>query len=271
MPFGLPPWHRQKKPPATPIKDLLDRPKPEYTGDLVQGFDALSLNSPTSFVGGFDPNQNVQSPPTPSKSPAFPEPAIRSDGPTFPPLPRPPAMPVPQLSATSSRTMQYALSAPTDASVTTSLTPPVMPPRPASGSNVPSPTRLDPQPSAETYRRLRASSDPISTASASSASGNGDSSQCSGITKAGKRCTRRVKPSEVLTRMDSNEPVERYCHDHRPEVLAPTEFRSRNSNGDWVKFAGQYPMALLFDLHLTGEQTSFLPTYTKTLKLRCVS
>ena len=84
-----------------------------------------------------------------------------------------------------------------------------------------------------------------STQTSPSQSG-GVSQQCAGVTKAGKRCTRRVKSGPALSRALESEdpphggssPIERFCFQHTKELLRPSGFYARK-NGVWVDFTGQ--------------------------------
>lgn len=161
-------------------------------------------------------------------------------------------MPVPApYQAQQSLTMQYALQ-PTQEQT---LAPP-LPQRPHSTSPLSAPAHnLSPPPSpakpvvAPTKpKRLRASSDP-STSSDQQALLQ---TQCAGVTKAGKRCTRQVKSgpalSQVLAEDDEDgsptQPIERFCFQHAKELLEPSGYYARK-NGEWVDFEGKY-LCVLF-------------------------
>ncbi|KXN82512.1 hypothetical protein AN958_02363 [Leucoagaricus sp. SymC.cos] len=65
--------------------------------------------------------------------------------------------------------------------------------------------------------------------------------QCSGITKAGKQCTRQVKVQ--LARDDAEdgeENVARFCYQHTDEILVPSGYYARK-NGQWVLFEDWIP------------------------------
>jgi hypothetical protein len=68
--------------------------------------------------------------------------------------------------------------------------------------------------------------------------------QCCGRKKNGDRCTRKVKaiPAALMFRPDFDEHIERYCHQHRPEILKQNVFLS--ANDEYLNFGG------VFILHL---------------------
>lgn len=82
-------------------------------------------------------------------------------------------------------------------------------------------------------RRPRASSTPASP----TATGAGIT-QCSGVTKAGNRCTRQVKAGPSLAVVHPEVELERFCFQHTKEVMGPSGFYSRKTASDWVKFEG---------------------------------
>lgn len=78
--------------------------------------------------------------------------------------------------------------------------------------------------------------------------------QCSGTTKAGKRCTRMVKVAPALSQQinddddddsDDSEPneLERFCFQHTKELLTSSGCYARK-NGEWVEFRGKPPQTL---------------------------
>ncbi|KAJ4471578.1 hypothetical protein J3R30DRAFT_3299527 [Lentinula aciculospora] len=101
-------------------------------------------------------------------------------------------------------------------------------------------------------RRRASSTPPTPAAGASGVSGQ---IQCSGVTKAGKRCTRLVKGGPALvgvwgaaSPISSN--VERFCHQHAKELLGPSGFYARKQHRDgrqgqgfqeWIDFADYIP------------------------------
>jgi hypothetical protein len=86
-------------------------------------------------------------------------------------------------------------------------------------------------------KRIRSASSP-SLLSASSSAGL---VQCSGITKKGQRCSRKIKAGPALSQLDPGVDVERFCQDHRTKVLASSGFYTRKGGKDmWVKFEGAY-------------------------------
>lgn len=66
-------------------------------------------------------------------------------------------------------------------------------------------------------------------------------SQCAGTTKAGKRCTRVVKNvppiSMYVDSLGSDGMVERYCHQHRGEMMAQTGYFSKKSGVGMIEFS----------------------------------
>ncbi|KAJ8093085.1 hypothetical protein PM082_020568 [Marasmius tenuissimus] len=237
-------------------------PRPEVNNiDLVRPLGSLSLseNEPSrpssSFVGGFNPNS----------------PHHHSDG----SLPRPPPMPVPQPNPPrrTSLTMQYALNPPSsNPNLLTPYTSGSPPSRPNSVPNFPNPVFANPYPSSSSTsvnttptkppgpnvdtsptsggkkaKRPRASSTPPSPSS--NTAGASGQIQCSGVTKAGKRCTRLVKQGPALTGVMGSDTIggqtiERFCFQHTKELLGPTGFYARSQNGgaqDWIDFADYVP------------------------------
>lgn len=61
--------------------------------------------------------------------------------------------------------------------------------------------------------------------------------QCSGVTKAGKRCTRMVRARQANDSEDSDSAIPRFCYQHSKELMAPSGYYARK-NGVWVKFEG---------------------------------
>jgi len=79
--------------------------------------------------------------------------------------------------------------------------------------------------------------------------------QCSGQTKAGKRCARVVKTRPALRSFDSDDgessTVEVFCHQHSKEIMLPSGYYSRK-NGNWVEFSGMvYPCGLSHKLMIS--------------------
>ncbi|KAF9265758.1 hypothetical protein L218DRAFT_897560 [Marasmius fiardii PR-910] len=240
-------------------------PRPETNNiDLIRPLQSLSVSEDAppnpAFVGGFNPNS----------------PHHHGS------LPRPPVMPIPDLSQPprkSSLTMHYALRPPnSDPSLLTPNYATGSPPlRPNSVPNFPTPVFANPYPSAPSTpnvtvgaatptkpstlvghtgspssqpdkpKRQRASSSPPSPTS--NTAGTSGQIQCSGVTKAGKRCTRLVKNGPALTGVMGNDAtggqtIERFCFQHMKELLIPTGFYARNQTTAtqvWVDFADYIP------------------------------
>jgi hypothetical protein len=130
-----------------------------------------------------------QSDPVLSSRPAFPTPAAQASPPRTPTRP--------------------------------ALNPPALHTRPHSDSKVkPVSASTGPPLATPTPPKRRRNSTP-SSPTASVAGGNG-AVQCSGQTKAGKRCTRQVKLPASLAQIDDDndgEAVERYCFQHSKELV----------------------------------------------------
>jgi hypothetical protein len=256
-----PPTHRFSFPVPVP-------PKPAPYGsstnvdDLNQQMGALNVSNGSAppsrpFAGGFGfvhthsgsadkplpsipPPRRETSQPSPFTAFAFPTPSTASPISTFHPgpPPRPPgqmlSIPTPTppylhqhthsdpSSPAMSLTYQYATSSATNLS-----TPPQAQGRPS------------PHLTPSFANRPRASSVPPSPSTSSSA--DVDKVQCSGITKADKRCARMVNNTCALAAFSPDEPVERYCHQHRGELLLQTGFYTLTEPSVWVKFDGIEP------------------------------
>ncbi|CAE6427510.1 unnamed protein product [Rhizoctonia solani] len=65
--------------------------------------------------------------------------------------------------------------------------------------------------------------------------------QCSAITKAGKRCTRQVKSGPALIYQAPGVLLDRFCFQHTKDVLQPTGFYSHAKANTWVTFAEWIP------------------------------
>lgn len=244
---------------------------PRAGPQFIGGFkDTGSKPLPNAPRPGFPGYPNVM--PSPHERP----PSYTSqNAPSFPgglpPLPRPPnapsiPMPEPQY---QSLTMQYALDSSTSSphmspeyrpdtkykpssDTTGHLTPPIPPPhvtRPHSDPTLspeahaqPSGQRKDQQPPrikpvVPPGRHLRAHSTPPSPITpANDSSSNAEAVQCSGMTKAGKQCTRQVKVDASMRNIGSG--VDVFCFQHAKEVLAPSGFYDRKSGQNFIKFAG---------------------------------
>ncbi|KAK0210216.1 hypothetical protein DFS33DRAFT_1291476 [Desarmillaria ectypa] len=154
----------------------------------------------------------------------------------FQPLPRPPVMQMPHPMV--SLTMRHALNLPEDHPRAHSA-----PQVPRRGYHVPSSTPTSPSASARILPRVvetkmgrpRASSTPPDL-------NTPPDTQCSGVTKAGRRCTRQVKNGGAAL-----PGVERFCFQHTKELLDPTGFyaRSQGAEGpEWIDFADYIPSYL---------------------------
>ncbi|KAK7449636.1 hypothetical protein VKT23_013111 [Stygiomarasmius scandens] len=236
------------------LKSLIDEDK------LSQEFSSLNVSQSTPDV-----TRPPQSSPSPSPSPLPHQQHIGNqfNGPVFVGGFH---MPAP---STSSLTMQYALN--NNHNNANYLSPPPLPrpPRvvsdpppsfphpvvydPFSPSSLPSsPTRPPPKPSPDASvsssppklikpGRLRASSTPPSptTSAASSPSSADEITQCAGVTKAGKRCTRQVKSGPAYSSaVPEDKTIERFCFQHTKEVLSSSGIYIRSQ---WIDFADYIP------------------------------
>lgn len=264
----------------------------------VESFDALKLSGKAPSPPRVGP---PRPPPAPTRPPASPGGSnfvggfnplnARAYG--YPPGGRPgPSMPLPIPSYTgraeSSLTMQHALSAPHDVPTFSRthpptpprLAPPTPPTRPHSGpaSAHPSSSRTnhdDQEPAPSPPRRparRRATSVPVSPSTSSSGDGL---TQCSGVTKAGKRCTRQVKVGTALSDIDPDAQIERFCHQHTKEILGPSGFYSRKTGRDWIKFEDWIPDYVQLDTQAAlrsemerARSQSDVPGYIYTFEIR---
>lgn len=220
-------------------------PAPPRRFDLVESFDALALagkkpiidkklpdpprliNQPANtFVGGFNPESSVAlvsrpRPPPGNAARAAPPPEARA---ASKPIVMP--MPVPQ-TGKQSLTMQYALkSLRLDTPMKPALAPPfvTVPPRPHSDSIMSPKAGSRPPLSAVTGAhptinvnpsRPRAVSVPLSPATSSLGK---NTAQCSGMTKAGKQCSRQVKLPPTHSHLDPTPVL--YCHQHKEVMIS---------------------------------------------------
>jgi hypothetical protein len=221
-----------------------------------------------AFVGGFSPAMNLAgdgsayAPPNGWKPTAF-RPASDNNGPSRPlyggmpspgPLPRPPAfisMPVSDTQQQQSLTMQHALGTPPRPGLIP-YSPQTPPSRPHSASVLPPPSypssSKNPSPSPPkpgvnvTPKRPRASSEPLSPSTTPSKSGT---VQCSGVTKAGKQCTRQVKSGSALSTVNPDAQMERFCHQHSKELLGVAGFYSHKVTNEYINFQGNLCVVVL--------------------------
>lgn len=214
-------------PEKTSLPERPERPERVQQPDqLADSFGALRLtvenDAGPSFVGGFRPHATT----SPGR------------------LPQPPAvqMPVPYAPQTQqSLTMHYALTPPR----------PDLPGRPISAPDIkhsdifssPGPSS-SPSP-AKAPKRQRAASTPPSPTTAKDSK---DCLRCSGMTKAGNRCTRLIKGGTALQRMyppDDKDEIKVFCHQHKPDILAETGFYAQDRH--WVNFDDYIPPYLHLD------------------------
>lgn len=113
-------------------------------------------------------------------------------------------------------------------------------PFPASLPSTPAKSGLSPGPTLDTPpidKRKRGSSEPPSPLDEKKK--DPSEVQCSGQTKAGKRCTRLVKvgPPLVIIHPDADD-VERFCFQHVKDVFSQSGFYLKGN--DFIKFEGAY-------------------------------
>lgn len=287
-----------------------DAPKKRY--DLVESFDALALaggkrdsNTPPSnkqrrhrvpnkdggFVGGFSPALAVAGSVYASPSGWKPSPfrrATGNDGNSRPfyggmhspgPLPIPPAIAHKSVSQgqQQSLTMQHALG-PLPSLGLMPFDPQTPPSRPYSASVLPPPSYRSPStnassspPGAGTPSRPRASSEPLSPSTTLSKNGT---VQCSGVTKAGKQCSRQVKSGSALSTVNPGAQMERFCHQHAKELLGVVGFYSHKIPDTYINFQGKTIVQTLTtcDRDLIGcRKIGFPNICNRTHKSLCVS
>jgi hypothetical protein len=158
-----------------------------------------------------------------------------------PNLPKPiqMAMPSPFSDYPQSLTMQMALLPPVDSRFARA--------RPHSNPTFPSATK--PSFSASTPARpsygtpasiatpTKSAKSELSSAPSTPGSRKAGQEQCSGVTKAGKRCTRMVKTTAFDFNDNDPSSIPRFCHQHSKELLGPSGYYARKT-GEWVKFDG---------------------------------
>lgn len=259
------------KPPPKPSSYTPSGPLQSLT-DALSGF---SISSNTPFVGGFNlghsaegkpPLYHASSDPPPSMPTPFGSPpggkqsltmqmALSPNGPYIPP------------------TRPYSAPAPFTDSELDEIRPVINPSTPTKPSKKPRPSSASkpssgrPSSSSPTPSPSKASGSKQSTSKQSTpqrparvkANSSDDQVQCSGITKAGKQCTRKVKTAPALAEIegddsddsddDSAPKLERFCHQHSKELLLPTGCYARK-NGEWVVFTDWIPGYLQIETQL---------------------
>jgi hypothetical protein len=212
-------------PPPTPTRPKQPRPRAE------------------DFVGGFNPGYTPRNPlPTPPKKQfSFPTPVVgrdHGDYRTQRPEMQTLCMWFSFLPLIYSRLDTLAPVAALDIA------------RPVSTSAV----RLQPFTPVQTPRR--SASVPPSPSSSSSAI------QCSGITKSNKRCTRPVKISPALASLATyGDEIERYCFQHKQELLQQSGYHSRNKSGAFVDFKCRLTFLFLYTEIFNTAQLIYQSTY----------
>jgi len=185
-------------------------------------------------VGGFNPSYSAIPQPNHASS-AIPL-HFSSSAPN-PPKPIQMAMPSPLSGYPQSLTMQMALLPPVDSGLASARphsnpTFPVTKPN-ASASTPATPHYGTPPPFATPIRRNK--SEVSSTLSTPSRKAGQE--QCSGVTKAGKRCTRMVKTARFDSDYTDSSSIPRFCYQHSRELLGPSGYYARKT-GEWVNFEG---------------------------------
>lgn len=237
----------------------------------------------STFVGGFNPQLLVlnaaldnhrRPPPPPAVNGNAARTAPQSEAKAAPvPSPKqmamPMPMPVPQ-TGKQSLTMQYALkSLRPNTPTKPALAPPfiTVPPRPHSDSIVSPKAATKPPLSAVTSptqptlnvtpSRPRAVSVPHSPATSSPGK---NTIQCSGMTKAGKQCSRQVKLPATHSLLDPTPVL--YCHQHKEAMIsAQTGFYVRKA-GNADRFVEFSRMRILKVKQSDGRLISFRRLYT---------
>ncbi|KAF8201647.1 hypothetical protein BJ912DRAFT_1116826 [Pholiota molesta] len=219
---------------------------PPKTGNPIPNFNNLSISpsqgtssqTPNGFVGGFYPGHNAPMSyiPSPKPSPGSSRPS------STPSLARPMAMPVPFSDQLQSLTMQMALRPPDTDFIPQRLHSNPLPPAPirpsiSSTSSTPSkPPKKKPASSPSTPIKGNKGDSPSAPSTPTPKAGQ---EQCSGVTKAGKRCTRMVKSKAALLAFNSDDgdssSIPRFCFQHKNELMGPTGYYARK-NDEWVDF-----------------------------------
>ncbi|OBZ75630.1 hypothetical protein A0H81_04824 [Grifola frondosa] len=225
-------------------KSTGERPAIQPNGGFVGGFSSAAPQLLPKTRTSNDSDAVPPRPPPGAGSVSFPVPAVYgSPG----PLPRPPGpvMPVPQLS----QTMQRALNG-SPSRVKQSLRPPVAVAmtRPHSDSSVFSPSTphrphaVHAPSSAPAKPPSSHASPPVTPTRRPRASSTTATVQCSGITRAGKRCARPVKVGRAFVRADQDvdEEPQRYCFQHTKDLLKPSGFYTVK-DGTWITFGDWIP------------------------------
>ncbi|KAF8654147.1 hypothetical protein AX16_003676 [Volvariella volvacea WC 439] len=270
-----------------------DNPSPQPTNqhaaandqdNMIHAFNALSVssnappppyqpNAGLGFVGGFHPVVTNAAPyHGDNRPPSFPSyPVATSSGSQ---LPANSAYGSPPMSLTMQHALRpssnHPVSGPLYASAPpmATVSPPASSPSPTAP---PAPSKSKPStPSKTKPKRSRAESDPLKP-------GNPGQVQCSGITKAGKRCTRMVKIAVQIADDEDDEDAsqqEHFCHQHSKELLLPSGYYARK-NGEWVKFEDWIPEYLQQDTQVAlrvemekARTQSDVPGYIYTFEIR---
>jgi len=175
-----------------------------------------------------------------------------------------------------SMTMQMALLPPNDPFLATARphSNPIFPSAAKPNSSVstpakPSSGRLPGSPSTPSKSNKSEISSTVSTPS-----GKAGQEQCSGMTKAAKRCTRMVKLSAFGSDDGDSPSIPRFCHQHTKEMLSSFGFYGRKT-GEWVKFEDWIPPYLQQETQASlraemekARSQSDVPGYIYTYEIR---
>lgn len=192
---------------------------------LAQSFRGISLREDGHFVGGFNPNlvNNIVSRDTVNA------------GPGPPPLPPKDLLSDAGPQGNYSRTMRYALLGDLSRETKSYQEPEI--------SAKPAPTTkqriVSAPPSSVSNDLANSTAEPKERRASLAASPRHriqQQTQCAAFTKAGKQCTRQVKPKASLQDSDDDSATTpRYCFQHIKEINQSTGFYARR-NGVWVDY-----------------------------------
>jgi len=260
-------------------------PPPE-TNQLDAAFNSLSISpsqQPPSltppFVGGFHPGYSAFPEPYTPNHAIAPSAVPTHFSSSSPNLPRPMAVSS-SFGHPQSMTMQMALLPPDDPFLATARphSNPIFSSAAKPNSSVSTPAkpsfgRLPGSPSTPSKSNKSEISSTVSTPS-----GKAGQEQCSGVTKAGKRCARMVKTTPALSGFGSDDgdspSIPRFCHQHTKELLGPSGFYGRKT-GEWVNFEEWIPPYLQQETQVSlrvemekAHSQSDVPGYIYTFEIR---
>ena len=188
-------------------------------------------------MGGFNPNYSAIPLPRPPNHASSAVPLHFSS--SAPNLPKPTQMPMPSPPSgyPQSLTMQMALLPPVDSA---SARPHSNPTFPVTKLNSSASTPATPHYGTPAFFAppIRRNSSEVSSTS-STPSRKAGQEQCSGVTKAGKRCTRMVRTARFDSDGTDSSSIPRFCYQHSKELLGPSGYYARKT-GEWVNFDGAF-------------------------------